>query len=200
MGPGPARRARTGSRAARYRPERLRVKAAAGQSGRGPERMRSERRGGAARLVLGRQGRGEPRAGALKPLQADGGEVLAPFPELQGFLQGEPPVFQPLDHRHELVARLLVGHLFGGCRHGRLATGGLVHGGLAHGGLAPGGLAMGRAAAAFRLTRLGGHGANLAGYWPVMLGRPLRAGLHGTIGTAAAAGPVAWTADATTFA
>ena len=156
-------------------------------------RLRSERRVGAARLILGRQGGGEPRPGALQPLQADGGELLAPFPEFERFLQGEPAPFQPLDDPDELVARLLVGHLRAG--RPRLVAGGPAVAGLGHGALA-----AGRPPAAFRLTRLGGHGDNLAGYWPVMVGRPLRPGLPGIGGTAAVAGPVAWTADATTRA
>src|SRR5215470_1967222 len=101
-----------------------------------------ERRGGVAGLVLGGQGGGEPRPRALQPLQADGGQTLAPFPELERLLQGEPPALQPPDHLDELVARLLVGHLRGGRRLAGLTPGGLL---------------------AFGLTWLGGHGANLAG-------------------------------------
>src|SRR5437762_301723 len=99
--------------------------AGAGPAGAG-RRLRSERRVGAARFGLGRQGGGEPRPGALQPLQADGGEVLAPFPELERFLQGEPSTFQPPDHLDELVARLLVRHLGGGRARTGLVAAGLV--------------------------------------------------------------------------
>src|SRR5215475_13325502 len=121
-----------------------------------------ERRGRVGRLVLGGPGGGEPRPGALQPLQADRGEPLAAFPELEGFLQGEAPAFQPADYLEELVARLLVRHLLGGRPLRRLAAGGPA-GRLITGRLLAGGLAARRAAPALRLTRLGGHGANLAG-------------------------------------
>src|SRR5437773_8230478 len=127
-----------------------------------------ERRGGVAGIGLFGQGGGEPRPGTLQPLQADGGEVLAPFPELERFLQGEPSTFQPPDHLDELVARLLVRHLGGGRARTGLVAAGLVAAGLTTGVLATRGLPGDRlaahgAAAALRLTRLGGHGANLAG-------------------------------------
>src|SRR5215831_821844 len=119
-----------------------------------------ERRGRVARPVLGGPGGGEPRPGALQPLLADRGEPLASFPELERFLQGEAPAFQPPYYLEELIACLLVRHLCGG----------LSRRGLARGGLSAGGLAARRAAAALRLTRLGGHGANLAGRRPTLPG------------------------------
>src|SRR5215475_7574964 len=130
---------------------------------------RLERRGGVAGLVLLGQDGGQPRPGTLQPLQADGGQALAPFPELERFLQGEPSAFQPPDHLDELVARLLVGHL-----RGRRGVAGLATGVLAAGGLPGRRPAARRAAAALRLTRLGGHGANLAGCRPLTRAIPGR--------------------------
>src|SRR5436190_7869369 len=94
-----------------------------------------------ARLVLGGQGGGQPRPGALQPLLADRGEPLSSFPELERFLQGQAPAFQPPHHLDELIACLLVGHLCGGRYRRGLACGGpaarrLVTGGLLAGGLA----------------------------------------------------------------
>src|SRR5262245_44711858 len=153
-----------------------------------------ERRGGVAGLVLFGQDGGEPRPGTLQPLQADGGEALAPLPELERFLQGEPSALQPPDHLDELVARLLVGHLRGGGAVTGLAAGVLVAGTLL--GRRP---AARGAATALRLTRLGGHGANLAGCRPAMPGVARRApGPHALRGSEAVAGPVARTAAATT--
>jgi hypothetical protein len=167
-----------------------------------------ERRGGVAGLVLDGQGGGKPRPGTLQPLQADGREALAAFPQLERFLQGEPAALQPPDHLDELVACLLVGHLGGGQVRAGLITRGLVTTGPASGGLASGGpvtgwlpagrLAAPRANAALRLTRLGGHGANLAGRRHAMPGQPPGPGLHAFRGTEAALGRVAWTAAATT--
>src|SRR5207248_376630 len=112
-----------------------------------------------ARLVLGGQGGGQPRPGALQPLLADRGEPLATFPELERFLQGEAPAFQPPHHLDELITRLLVRHLCGGRSRRSLVSGGLAVGRLVAGARLAGGLAARRAAAALRLTRLGGHGA-----------------------------------------
>ena len=175
--------------------------------GSGPARPHGalERRCGVAGLILRGQGGGEPRPGALQPLPADGGEVLAPFPEFERLLQGEPSAFQPPDHLDQLVACLLVGHLCGGCALGGLVTGGLATGGLfpagrGAGGLFAGGLATRRAAAAFWLTWRGGHGANLAGYRPMTSDRPPGEGLAVVGRTGAGAELVSWTADATTFA
>src|SRR5512132_3677554 len=114
----------------------------------GAVRRGLERRGGVAGIGLFGQGGGEPRPSALQPLQADSGEMLAPFPELERFLQGEPSTLQPPDHLDELVARLLVGHLGGGRAPTGLVATGLTTGVLATGGLPGGRLAAHRAAAA----------------------------------------------------
>src|SRR5215831_539384 len=129
-----------------------------------------ERRGRVARPVLGGPGGGEPRPGTLQPLLADRGEPLASFPEFERFLQGEAPAFQPPHYLDELIACLLVRHLCGGLSRRGLARGGLAAGRPVTGGLFAGGLAARRAAAALRLTRLGGHGANLAGRRPTLPG------------------------------
>src|SRR5215831_20979701 len=135
-----------------------------------------ERRGRVARPVLGGPGGGEPRPGALQPLLADRGEPLATFPELERFLQGEAPAFQPPHYLDELIACLLIRHLCGGRRRRGLASGGLAVRRLVAGGLLAGGLAARRAAAALRLTRLGGHAPNLAGRRPAVPGQAARRG------------------------
>src|SRR5215472_8426506 len=56
-----------------------------------------------------RHGRGHPGPGTFQPFGADGGQPLAPLPEVQRLLEGEPAGLEPLDHPGELVARLLVG-------------------------------------------------------------------------------------------
>src|SRR5215475_15609225 len=109
-----------------------------------------ERRGRVGRLVLGGPGGGEPRPGALQPLQADRGELLATFPELEGFLQREAPALQPPYYLDELVACLLVRHLCGGRSRRRLVAGGLAAGRLVTGGLLAGGLATRWAVPALR--------------------------------------------------
>src|SRR5215472_6911312 len=143
---------------------------------RAPTNRGLERRGRIARLVLGGQGGGQPRPGTLQPLLADRGEPLATLPELERFLQAEAPAFQPPHHLDELIACLLIRHLCGGRRRRGPASGGLAVGRLVAGGLLAGGLAARRAAAALRLTRLGGHAPNLAGRRPAVPGQAARRG------------------------
>ena len=57
-------------------------------------------------------GGGQPGAGAVQPLGADRGQLLAALPEVERLLEGEPARFQPPHHAGELVACLLVGEGF----------------------------------------------------------------------------------------
>src|ERR1039458_2124953 len=70
----------------------------------------SEWRSGVAVLVgpLGHCGH-QPGTGALQPVGTDSGEALAPLPECQRLLQGQPAGLKPLDQLCQLVASLLVG-------------------------------------------------------------------------------------------
>src|SRR6266487_1523627 len=63
-----------------------------------PARVGSERlRRLVARLARWCDSSGQPGAGAFEPLLADGGQLLAAFPEFQGLLQGQAAGFQALD-------------------------------------------------------------------------------------------------------
>src|ERR1700728_293230 len=62
--------------------------------------------------LAGGDGGGQPGAGAVQPLGADGGQLLATLPQVQRLLEGEPARFEPLHHAGELVSRLLVSEGF----------------------------------------------------------------------------------------
>src|ERR1700722_12325538 len=69
---------------------------------------RSALGGGAVGGLAGGHGGGQPGAGAVQPLGAHRGQLLAALPQVERLLEGEAARFEPLHHAGQLVPGLLV--------------------------------------------------------------------------------------------